>query len=383
MAALQHAWEVGDAVLPVDQRLPAPAKEELLRALRPTIVVTETGANRRPDGVPVIKGDALVVATSGTTGAPKGVILTYEAVKASALATSARLGVDAERDHWLACLPVAHIGGLSVVTRAILTHTPVTLLPGFDRALVDASDASLVSLVPAALRRIDASRWRVILLGGGTMPPASELPPNAVRTYGMTETGSGVVYDASPLDGVELGIVHGPDGNDIDSGDGVGPTSSRIRTTGEGQILVRGPMLLRAYRSGEPEGIDPKTADGWFATGDAGAIDSDGVLTVRGRIGDVIVTGGEKVWPDAVERVLKDATGVADIAVVGRPDPEWGEVVVAFVVPTQRSDPPSLDALKDEVRRVLPPYTVPRRLILLDEIPRTALGKVRRVDLRE
>src|SRR5439155_27241330 len=126
------------------------------------------------------------------------------AVRASALATSRRLVVDPEADHWLACLPLAHVGGLSVVTRALVTDTPLSLLPGFDAAAVDGSPATLVSLVATALRRIDPSRWRVIVLGGSA-PPAS-LPPNVVTTYGMTETGSGVVYNGLPLAGVEARV---------------------------------------------------------------------------------------------------------------------------------------------------------------------------------
>ena len=178
-----------------------------------------------------------MVATSGSTGEPKGVVLTHDAVRASALATSRRLGVTAD-DHWLACLPLSHVGGLSVITRAIVTNTPVTVHPGFAAEQVESAartGATLVSLVGTALQRIDASAFRTILLGGAR-PPA-ELPPNVVTTYGMTETGSGVVYDGVPLDGVGIRLDDG------------------------GQIHLRGPMLLRAYR----DGTDPRDGDGWLA----------------------------------------------------------------------------------------------------------------------
>ena len=155
------------------------------------------------DGRPVEPGDALVVATSGSTGIPKGVVLTHAAVHASAVASSARLGVTQD-DHWLACLPVAHVGGLAVVTRAMVMGTSLTVLPGFDPAAVMAVGASHVSLVATALRRIDPAAFRLIVLGGAA--PPSSLPPNVVTTYGMTETGSGVVYDGRPLDGVEVRI---------------------------------------------------------------------------------------------------------------------------------------------------------------------------------
>lgn len=333
-AALQRVWERGDAVLPVDPRLPAPARAAALDAL---------GVGR-----PVQEGDALVVATSGTTGAPKGVVLTHDAVRASALATSRRIGADPAHDHWLACLPLAHVGGLSVVTRALVTGIPLTLLPRFDAAAVEASPATLVSLVPTALARVDPSRFRVVLLGGSA-PPAG-LPANVVVTYGMTETGSGVVYDGVPLDGVE------------------------VRVAADGEVLVRGPMLLRCYR----DGSDPKDGDGWLPTGDAGEVGADGRLHVHGRLGDVIVSGGEKVWPAPVEAVLRTHPGVADATVVGRPDPDWGEAVVALVVPADPASPPSLDALRSWVKEHLPAFAAPRRVVLVDDVGRTPLGKRRR-----
>jgi O-succinylbenzoic acid--CoA ligase len=174
------------------------------------------------------------------------------------------------------------------------------------------------------------------------------LPSNVVRTYGMTETGSGIAYDGRPLAGVELRIV-------------------------DGEIHVRGPQLLRCYR----DGTDPKDDNGWFATGDAGTI-TDGVLHVDGRIGDVINTGGEKVWPIAVERSIEGCAGVAEVAIAGRPDEEWGQRVVAFVVPTDAHNPPSLDALRAKVKETLPAYCAPKELVLTDALPRTASGKIQR-----
>ena len=324
---LRRAWDAGDAVLPVDPRLPAAAARALVAAMRP--------------GDPVEDGDALVVATSGTTGEPKGVVLTHDAIEASARATSARLRVDPARDVWLSYLPLAHIGGLSVVTRALVTGTPLT----FD---LDAG-ATLVSLVPTQLRRVDPSAFRVVVLGGAA--PPDQRPTNCVVTYGMTETGSGVVYDGVPLDGVEVRVVGG-------------------------ELHVRGPMLLRAHRDGR----DPKDADGWLPTGDAGRIDGDGRVHVDGRIADVIVTGGEKVWPDPVERVLRRLPGIADVAVAGRADAEWGERVVAWIVPS--GSPPSLGAVRDAVKTELAPWCAPKELVIVDDLPRTALGKVRRGELR-
>jgi O-succinylbenzoic acid--CoA ligase len=345
---LVACWDAGDAVLPVDGRLPPPAKEALYTALEPTVVVHRAGSHRR-HGRGVADGDALVVATSGTTGHPKGVVLTHDAVAASARATSSRLAVDPATDRWLACLPLAHVGGLSVVTRALVTGTPLDVHAGFDPQAVNEAarrGCTLVSLVATALVRIDPTRFRVIVLGG-SRPPVTR-PDNTVATYGMTETGSGVVYDGRPLHGVEL------------------------RIDPDGEIALRGPMLLRCYR----DGTVPIDADGWFRTGDLGELEADGTLRVFGRRGDMITTGGEKVWPDTVERVLADLPGIADVGVVGAPDPEWGERVVAVIVPTDPSSPPNLDAVRAHVKASLPAYCAPREVVLTDRLARTALGKL-------
>jgi len=297
---------------------------------------------------PVDDGDALVVGTSGSTGDPKGVVLTHDAVHASAIATSTRLAVDSTTDSWLACLPLAHVGGLSVVTRALVTGTRLVVHDGFDADAVQGAGTTLVSLVSTALRRIDASLFRVIVLGGSA--PPTNLPPNVVTTYGMTETGSGVVYDGHPLDGVEVLLDEG------------------------GEIHVRGPMLLRAYR----DGTDPKDADGWLPTGDLGALGDDGRLRVHGRASDLIISGGENVWPAAVEAVLAEDDDVAEVAVLGRPDDEWGQRVVALVVPVVSDRPPPLDRLRGLVREQIGPWAAPKDVELVAALPRTALGKIRR-----
>jgi O-succinylbenzoic acid--CoA ligase len=354
--ALRHIWEAGDAVLPVDPRLPRPAVDQLLEALRPSALVDPDGSHSRADGLPVREGDALVVATSGTTGEPKGAILTHAAVEASARASSRRLEVDPGRDRWVACLPLAHIGGLSVVTRALVTGTPCTLLGRFDPAEVEAEarrGATLVSLVATALGRTDTTGYRAVLLGGAA--PPERLPDHVVTTYGMTETGSGVVYDGVPLDGAELRIGDG----DLGAAD---------------EVLVRGPMLMRAYR----DGTDPFLPDGWLPTGDAGSLDRRGVLSVHGRIAEVIVTGAEKVWPVAVERVLGRHPGVAEVAVWKRPDPEWGERVVAWVVPADASEPPALESLRAAVADQIAPWAAPKELVVVAALPRTPSGKVQR-----
>lgn len=366
--ALQAVWDTGDAAAPLDPRLPPPAARALLAALRPAKVLAPDGSiTPLEDGLPVEQGDALVLATSGSTGVPRGVVLTHTAVESSAHATSARLGVDPARHRWLACLPLAHVGGLSVVTRAMITGTPLDVLPGFDAERVEEEarrgPATHVSLVATALRRVDPSLFECVLLGGAA--PPGDLPANVVTTYGMTETGSGLVYDGRPLDGVQVVIGTGLPGQGA-----------------RGEVLVKGPMLLRAYRDGtDPRIQGPDGQGGWLPTGDGGWLDDAGILHVEGRLAEVITTGGEKVWPVPVEQLIAAHPSVAEAAVWRRDDPEWGQRVVAWVVPVEPAEPPSLPALAEVVTATLPPWAAPKELVVVDHLPRTASGKVRRRDL--
>lgn len=355
---LAAIWDRGDAACVLDHRLKGAPREAQLRALAPTRLLTGEGEAATRGGRGVEEGDALVVATSGSLAAPRCVVLTHDAVEASARATSERLGVDQGSDRWLCCLPCAHVGGLAVVTRALRTGTPLVVLAGFDAdrvALEATRGATLVSLVATALARLaEPTSFRAILLGGAAPPPSR--PPNVVATWGMTETGSGVVYDGVPLRGVEV-------------------------VARDGELLVRGPMLARAYRDGtEVVGAGPDGSGGWLATGDGGRV-VDGVVEVFGRLADVITTGGEKVWPDEVERVLASHPSVRDVAVWRRPDETWGERVVAWVVPC--GDPPTLAELRDHVAAALPAWAAPKELVVVATLPRAPSGKVARRGLDE
>ena len=345
--ALQSVWERGDAVFPLDRRLPVAAQRSMLQGFGVATVISEDGETALSDGEPIEPGDALVIATSGSSGPPKAAVLTHAAVEASARATSERLQVT-DNDHWLACLPLAHVGGLSVITRSLITGTTLTVIDGFDTDVVSASEATLVSLVSTALQRIDPSLFRAIVLGGAR--PPVDRPPHCIATYGLTETGSGVVYNGKPLNSVEIEIR-------------------------DGEVHVRGPMLLRCYR----DGTSPLTSDGWLPTGDLGFLRDNGSLHVEGRRGDVINTGGEKVWPDDVERQLIQHPDIHDVAVTGLPDNEWGQIVAAFVVSARPNL--SLDEIREHCRAQLPGYALPKQLELVEAIPRTALGKVRRSEL--
>ncbi len=348
---LRRIWDAGDAAFPLDRRLPPAGQRAVLASIAPDRMIDEHGI-RNLEGRCVEQDDALVVATSGTTGAPRGVVLTHDALRASAEATSARLGVRGD-DTWLACLPLSHIGGLSVVARALLTDAGLIVHDGFDADAVSAAaagGATLVSLVPTTLRRVEPSLFRRIVLGG-SRPPVG-LPHNVITTYGMTETGSGVVYDGKPLDGVE------------------------IRVDSDSEILIRCPTLFRCYRDGPAPLVD-----GWFATGDLGHLHDDGALTVHGRRGEMIVTGGENVWPSAVEVVLRRHPDVAEVAVAGAPDIEWGERIVAWIVPTDAASPPTLTSIRSMAGEWLPMFMMPKEIRLVDTLPMTSSGKVRRQDL--
>lgn len=345
---IKQAWDNGDAIFPLDQRLPPAARDQVLTSIDPTIIFDgDVDTSRK--GTPVESGDAVVVATSGTTGSPKGVVLTHHAITASALATSNRLQVGS-RDTWLACLPPAHVGGLSVVLRSLIMGTPLITAPQFSvESYNEAANngATLVSLVSTALHRVNPSLYRTILLGG-SKPPANR-PRNAVTTYGMTETGSGVVYDGLPLDGVEIKIV-------------------------DSVVHLRAPMLLRSYR----DGTNPLDNSGWFRTGDIGSL-KDGRLSVQGREGDLIITGGENVWPESVEDVIRQHPLVHDVCVAGVADPEWGQRVTAWIV-CGDSELELLE-IRDFVKQQLPAHCAPQRIVIVNEIPRTNLGKPKRTQL--
>ena len=302
----------------------------------------------RPDDVP------LVVETSGSTGAPKRVALSRAAVLASVRASAARLGTTGP---WVLALPPSYVAGLQVIVRSLVAGHPPVLLAD---AGWPAGRGWFVSLVPTQLRRMLSSaedvaalrRAHTVLLGGG--PIGARLRGDAeaagvrvVATYGSAETAGGCVYDGVPLDGVAVALGEG------------------------GRIRIAGPTLFDRY-DGRPELTRAVLVDGWFHTFDAGRIDEDGRLVVIGRVDDVIVTGGLNVPGPAVAERLRAHPDVAAAEVLGVPDPEWGNRVVAFVV---AGDPPPLDALRDWVAAHHPRAWAPRQLVVLDEIPLLPNGK--------
>jgi O-succinylbenzoic acid--CoA ligase len=298
-----------------------------------------------------------VIRTSGTTGAPKAVELTYANHAASALASAEALGVE-PGDRWLCALPLHHVGGLNVLIRSVINRTTVVLHERFDadrvRATLEAGEVTLASLVPTMLARLRAAGLRrapglrAIALGGGPIPAgllewASEAGIPVVPVYGMTETCSQVVAGSPgrPLPGVELQIG------------------------ADGEVLVRGPMVAPAELSG----------DGWLHTGDLGSLDEDGRLNVLGRLKELIVTGGENVAPLEVEQALLAHPAVVDAGVAGLPDPEWGEAVTAFVV---LREPAGGEELRAWCRERLAAFKVPKAFHEVEQLPRNAGGKLLR-----
>ena len=343
---VRNAWGAGDAVFPIDQRLPQAAKDSLVEQFKPSVLIDGTGSIvTLANSEPTEEHDALVIATSGSTGNPKGVVHTHDSIRALLNMSQARLLTDSST-HWLLCLPVSHVAGFSVLARSIVFGNQISILPKFDEYEVLAAaknGATHVSLVPTTLNRIDPAIFESILLGGATAP--SNLPANVTTTYGMTETFGGIAYNARPLNGVEV----------------------RVR---DEHIELRSPSLFRAYRGAKT----PRSIDGWYQTGDNGTF-ANGVLQVFGRSDDMIITGGENVWPSAVEKIISTITGIERVVVSGIDDAQWGQRVVAWIV-SSNAVAPSLEDVRQHVKQQLPSFCAPTELRAVREIPTTSLGKV-------
>ncbi len=317
-------------------------------------------------------GEPITIRTSGSTGEPKEVVLSHAAVLASARATHEWLGGAGQ---WLLAMAPTGVGGLQVIVRSVLAGTePVVAEAQGDIASgiqAMSGERRYASLVPTQLHRLDAAGQLgalagldALLVGGAAADPGllaltRDAGGRVVRTYGMSETSGGCVYDGRPLPGVRV-RVHEP-GDD-----------------GVGRVQVAGPVLFDGY------GDRPRT-DEWFDTADLGRFDEDGVLTVVGRADDVVVSGGLNVALPAVERALSALPEVADVAVVGVPDPEWGTAVAALVVPADATclDAVRADALRDALEDAgMDRRWGPRRVTLADAVPLLPGGKVDRRAVR-
>ncbi|WP_030168582.1 AMP-binding protein [Spirillospora albida] len=363
LAALAAALDgTGPAICPLSPDLPEPALRALLDVLAPHAVETEAGTAPGPgEPAPVPDGTAVLIATSGSTGTPKIVELSAAALAHSARGTLERVGAG-RGERWLCCVPTSHISGVQVLVRALVSGGEPLIHPRFDTGavLAAASEAkgAHISLVPTQLRRLldagaDPSRFGAIILGGAAAPPGllAETRARGGRlhtTYGMSETCGGCVYDGVPLAGM------------------------RADVGADGRIRLAGSSLFTGYRR-RPDLTAAAMEGDWFVTQDLGALEAGGRLRVRGRADDVINTGGEKVVAGEVAAALARHPKIRDVAVVGRPDPEWGERVAAVVVPA--ADTPGLGELRAFVRETLPAYAAPRELDLVDAIPLLPSGK--------
>ncbi|MCC6556614.1 MAG: AMP-binding protein [Polyangiaceae bacterium] len=344
-----------------------------------------TGSARVPGSLPDPAGDLAIVFTSGTTGRPKGAVLPRASFIASAAASAAVLGVR-EHDRWLLCMPLCHVGGLSIVTRCLLARRAVVLVPRFDPAAVLASihrgRATLLSVVPTMLDALlEADRdgalssLRAVIVGGAAAPErlleeCARRGVPALTTYGLTEACSQVTLQP-PRD---------PRAREPGAGRSIPGVELRIApaTGGDpaGRIQVRGPTLLRGYWRGPATPPEPATdPTGWLDTGDLGTIDDQGRLHVLARRADLIVTGGENVYPAEVERALEACPGVARALVFGVPDDRWGQLVAAAVVLAPAAD---LAALAAALTARLAPHKRPRRLCVVPELPVAPSGKLDR-----
>lgn len=355
---------------------------------------TDSGlpSQRRSD---VVEFDAAatIIFTSGTTGTPKGAVLTWGNHVASADAWAGLL-VPRPTDRWLAALPSFHVAGLAMIIRASRWGVPLVVQERFEAAAMNRAieeGASHLSLVAAMLPRLlDAHgaapvppTLRAILLGGGPIPSALIADATVqgwplVPSYGLTETASGV----AALRPEEIGPRQGSAGRPLPGVELQIERRGRPARVGEiGEILVRGEMVFGGYDR-EPAATVRVLRNGWFHTGDLGSLDGAGYLHVADRRDDLIVSGGENVYPAEVEAVLRQHPDVCDAAVVGRPDPRWGAVPVAAVV-LREGRAIQDDMLDAHCRTRLAGYKVPVAFRRVSELPRGPSGKILHRQLRE
>jgi len=349
-------------------------------ALLPHAVDATPHASLRP-GTSLTPGEdsdddptAVVVSTSGSTGVPKGALLGAGALRASAAATATRLAPGPGSQQWVLALPAHHVAGLQVLLRSVRAGTEPVVLPAGPftaEAFVTATarctgDVLLTSLVPTQLvRLLDAggdavaalAAYAAVLVGSAATPApllarARAAGVRVVTTYGSSETCGGCVYDGVPLDGVTPSLA-------------------------DGRLVLTGPVVARGYR-GMPD--HPAFADGGFRTDDTAEL-TEGTVRILGRVDDLITTGGLKIAPALVEDALTGTPGVREVVVVGVPDDEWGQRVVAVVVPDGQG--PTLSEVRDRVAAAVSRPAAPRQLVVVDALPLRGPGKPDRRALRE
>lgn len=396
-AALPHATlRLGATLVPLNTRLARAEIDWQLQDVAARIVIEDRamldGVEERAAALRLAHPDDSVMAviyTSGTSGEPKGAMLTVENFWFSAIGSALNLGCY-PRDRWLACLPLFHVGGLSILVRSVIYGITAIVHEGFDpdavNRAVDEEEVSIVSVVPIMLQRmLDArgdrpypSSLRCVLLGGGPAPRAllercSSLGIPVVQTYGLTETCS------------QVATISPDDARRKPGSAGKALYPNELRISSGGEIIVKGPVVMRGYAGRRAE-TSAAIVDGWLHTGDSGVIDEEGFLYVLDRREDLIITGGENVYPAEVEAALASHPGVSEAGVIGVADSTWGQRVVAIVRLNAAGADSKYDGadLGSHCSARIARFKTPREFrFTTDPLPRTASGKLRRSLLRE
>lgn len=332
-----------------------------------------------------------IIYTSGTTGFPKGVIHTYGNHWWSAIGSVLNLGLS-QQDKWLAVLPFFHVGGLSIFIRSTIYGMPVYVLEHFDEVKVQHAimerGVTVMSVVTVMLQRLVKqlgnktypNSFRCMLLGGGPAPmslleASKEKQIPVFQSYGMTETSSQIAT-LGPNDALEkLGSAGKP----------LMPAQLKIKqpqADGIGEIIVKGPMVTTGYYN-RPKENETTFQQGWLATGDLGYLDEDGYLYVVDRRTDLIISGGENIYPTEIEGVLAGMKGIAEVGVIGKPDATWGKVPIACIVLDKHVPAPSQAAMKDYLSERLAAYKIPKAFYFVDKLPRNASNKLVRHQLQQ
>ncbi len=335
-----------------------------------------------------------IIYTSGTTGNPKGVMLTNGNHWWSATGSVLNLGLDVQ-DRWLACLPLFHVSGLSILMRSVIYGISIVLHEGFEpkkvNLAIEKQNVTIISVVSVMLQRmIDElgedqypSSLRCVLLGGGPAPKPlleecmdKDIP--VFQTYGMTETASQIVTLAPEYMLTKLGSAGKP----------LFPSQLRIEKDSKeadanaiGEIVVKGPNVTSGYYQ-RVDKTKEVLKDGWLYTGDLGYLDQDGFLFVVDRRNDLIISGGENIYPAEIESVLMGYPTVKEAGVTGISHEKWGQVPIAFVV-LESGHLASEQELKDFCEQHLARYKIPQRFYMIDELPRNASNKLLRRKLLE
>ena len=337
--------------------------------------------------IPVFKSNwvASIMYTSGTTGRPKGVLQTFGNHFYSAVSSALNLGLSSA-DKWLCVAPIFHISGFSIIMRGLIYGMTVRLVEKFraeelERILANET-VTIMSVVPFMLKKLIQqqnktnthynSAFRCMLLGGGTIDRETleaclqrSIP--VVQCYGMTETCSQIVALRSADALLKLGSVGQP------------LFSTQLKLSKDGEILLKTPALTPGYLN-LPDKLPSKMIDGWYRTGDIGHLDKEGYLYIDGRADEMLISGGENIFPQEVEQIYQRYPQINEVAVVGQNDSVWGQVPVAFVVSDRRLSPTKLINYGYEH---LARYKVPQHYIFVSELPKNSSGKIRRFMLRE